>query len=112
MEIFYTILIVVWNHLTNTVANANVFGPSGSRSQKYFRRRGMRILVEEMMLNLTGVVKAQPISQFHLVECIVKQLPFAIGTPGARQLQLVKYSKLRGGHLFCSMNDAGTGRYR
>src|SRR4051794_39515993 len=50
----------------------------------------MRILFEEMVLDLPGVVIAEPVGQFDLIERVLIQLQLAAGLPWARQLQLVE----------------------
>ena len=42
------------------------------------------------MLDLPGVVVAEPVGQFDLVKRVLIQLKLAVGLPWARQLQLVE----------------------
>ena len=50
----------------------------------------MRVLLEEMVLDLPGVVVAEPVGQFHLGERVLVELPLVVHAPRARQLQLVE----------------------
>jgi hypothetical protein len=67
-----------------------------SSTQKYFRRRAVGIFLEKMMLNHPGVVNAQSIRQFYLIEGVLEQLLFRTHFPGAGQLQLIENAEFHG----------------
>ena len=46
--------------------------------------------------NHPGVVDAQPIGQFHLIEGVLEQLLFRTRFPGAGQLQLIENTEFHG----------------
>jgi hypothetical protein len=86
-------MIVVWRHQGNAVAEADPFGPLRAGSEKHPGRRGMRILLEKMMLDFPDVVDAQPIGQFDLVERLLVKPQLGLFAPGLRQLMLVEQSE-------------------
>jgi hypothetical protein len=54
----------------------------------------MRILLEKVMLDLPGVVDAEPVGELHLVEGLLVELQLAALAPRPRQLVLVEDSEL------------------
>ena len=56
----------------------------------------MRVLLQEMVLHLPGVIIAELVGQLDLVKRILIQLPFVIRPPRARQLQLVEDAEFHG----------------
>ncbi len=64
------------------------------RGQEHFGRGGMRILVQEVMLDLPGMVEAQPVGEDDLVERLVKQPRLVARPPGLGQLMLVEHPEL------------------
>ena len=55
-----------------------------------FRRGGVGVLLEEVMLDLPGVVDAEPVAQLDLVEGVLEQLGLAALVPGPRELVLIE----------------------
>jgi hypothetical protein len=54
------------------------------------------VFVEEMVLDLPGIVETQAIGELDLVERLVKQPVLVSGFPRLRQLELVKDAKSHG----------------
>ena len=86
-------MIVVGDHLPNSVAQPNVFRSRRGRGQKNLRSRRVRILLEKVMLHLPGIVVAEPIGQGYLVERLMKEVAFVAFIPRPRQLELVENSE-------------------
>ena len=63
------------------------------RGEENLRRRGMRILLEKVVLDLPGVVVAEPVGEHDLLERLLKQAALVARVPGPRQLQLVENSE-------------------
>jgi hypothetical protein len=76
--------------LHDAVREADALGALARRGEEHLGGRRMRILFEEMMLDLPGIVVAEPVGQLDLVERVLIELQLAAGQPGPRQLQLVK----------------------
>src|SRR5215813_12747889 len=55
-----------------------------------FRRGGVGVLLEEVMLDLPRVVDAEPVAQLGLVEGVLEQLELATLVPGPRELVLIE----------------------
>src|SRR3984885_2521554 len=89
----------IGGELHDAVAKPDVLGPLRRRTEEHFGSRRVRVLFEEMMLDLPGVVVAKPVGQLHLVERILVELAFIVRPPGARQLQLVEDAEFHGTSL-------------
>src|SRR5579885_742638 len=76
--------------LHDPVTQADLLGALAGRTEKYFGSRGVGIFLEEMVLDLPGIVVAEPVGEFDLVQRILVEPPFAALFPWARQLQLVE----------------------
>ena len=57
-------------------------------------RGGVRVLLEEVVLDLPGVVDAEPVGQLDLVERVLEELLLAALDPRARELMLVEDAEL------------------
>ena len=68
-------------HLNHRGAQSNPLRACRRRSEEHFRRRGMRVLVEEMVLDLPGVVETETVGEFHLVERVAQQLVLVVSAP-------------------------------
>ena len=86
----------VGGELDDAVAEPDVLGALAGRAEEYLRRRRMRVLFEEVVLDLPSVIVAEPVCQFHLGERILVELAFIVDAPRARQLQFIKNAKLHG----------------
>ncbi len=61
-----------------------------ARGEKDLRRGGVRVLLEEVVLDLPGVVDAEAVGELDLVERVLEQLELAAVAPGPRELVLVE----------------------
>ena len=66
-------MIDVGRHLHDSVADPNILRPLAARGEKHFRRGGMRVLFEEMMLSRPDVVVAQAVGKFDLLKSVLDQ---------------------------------------
>src|SRR5439155_22885612 len=62
--------------------------------QEHRVRRGVVILLEEVVLYLPRVVDAEAVGELHLVERILEQLQLGAVLPGPRELVLVEDPEL------------------
>ena len=76
------------------MAQANAPGPLGGGGEEDLGRGGVRVLLEEMVLDFPGVVDAEPIGQLDLRQGVLEELLLAALDPRARQLMLVEDSEL------------------
>ena len=60
--------------------------------------RRVGVLLQEVVLDLPGVVVAEPVGQLHLRERVLIELAFVVRPPWARKLQLVEDAEL---HVAC-----------
>jgi hypothetical protein len=76
------------------------------RCEQNLGRRGMRILLQKMVLDFPGVVDAEPIGEFDLVERLLKQPVLGAIIPRPRKLMLVENAKFHGRspRVVCSLN--------
>src|SRR5205085_11290139 len=78
------------------VAQANSSGARRRCGQKDFGRRRMAVFVEKVMLDLPGVVEAEPVGENHLVQRFVEQPLLIARLPRTGKLKLVKYAESHG----------------
>ena len=81
---------MIGGELEDAVAEPDVLGALAGGGEKRFRRRRVRIFLEEMMLHHPGVVVAAAVGEFELGQRVLIELQFAAGLPRPRQLQLVE----------------------
>ena len=89
-------VVVVRDHLADAVAEADAVGQRRGAGEEDLGRRGVRILLEEVMLDLPGIVVAEPVGEHDLVERLVEQPLLVARRPGPRQLQLVEHAESHG----------------
>ena len=87
---------MIGGQLNDAVTETDILGALASSTQKHFRCRAVGIFLEKMMLNHPGVVDAQSIRQFYLIEGVLEQLLFRTHFPGAGQLQLIENAEFHG----------------
>ena len=97
-------MIVTRRHQHDAVTKADVFRALRTGGEKHFRRGGMGIFLQKMMLHLPGVIDAETVGQFDLIQRVLKQLQLVAVMPGARQLMLIKNTEL---HCGCSYWSCG-----
>lgn len=66
-------MVVVGDHLADAVAEADTPGAARRGGQEDLRRRAVRILFQEMMLDRPGVIDAEFIGERDLVEGLLEQ---------------------------------------
>jgi hypothetical protein len=64
------------------VAEADAPGRARARGEEDLRRGGVRVLLEEVVLDLPDVVDAQPIGQLHLLDRLLEQFLLGGLDPG------------------------------
>ena len=62
--------------------------------QEHLGRRGVGVLLEEVVLDLPHVVEAQAVGELHLLEGVLEQAVLVVGLPRAGQLVLVEDAEL------------------
>ena len=98
---------LVGRELDDAVAEADALGALAGRAEKNFRRRGVRVLLEEVMLHFPRIVVAQPVGELDLRQRVLQQLVLALRAPRPRQLVLVEDAEL---HLTCPCRKWRCGR--
>ena len=81
---------MIGRQLHDAVAKADLLRALAGRGEKDFGRGGVGILFEKVVLDFPGVIEAQLVGQFNLVQRVVEQLIFAVREPGLGQLQFVE----------------------
>ena len=78
------------------MAEPDVLGALAGGAEEDLGRGGVGVFLEEMVLDLPGVVVAEPVGQLDLVERVLIELPLVVRPPRARQLQLVEDAEFHG----------------
>ncbi len=86
-------MVVARDHLADAVAEADAPGQRRGARQEHLRRRGMRVFLEEMMLDLPGMVIAEAVGEHDLVERLLEEPVLVARRPGLGELQLVEYTE-------------------
>src|SRR4051794_4107649 len=81
---------LIGGELHDAMAQPDALGALAGRAQEDFRRRRVRVLLEEVVLDLPRVVVAELVGELDLAERILQQLVLALRAPRARQLMLVE----------------------
>src|SRR2546425_3265149 len=89
-------MIVAGRHEDDAVAEADALGARGARGQEDLGRRGVRVLLQEVVLDLPGVVDPEPVGQLHLRERLVDEAHLAVLLTGSGELVLVEDAELHG----------------
>src|SRR3954471_16115913 len=76
--------------LHDAVAEPDALGPLRRRSQEHLRRARVRVLLEEVVLDLPDVVEADPVGELDLLESVAQQLLVGAVLPRPRHLVLVE----------------------
>ena len=87
-------VVVVGDHLSDPVTEPDVRRARRSRGEEHLGRRRVRVLVEEVVFDLPGVVEAEPVGEFDLVECLVEQAILVVVAPRLGELVLVEDPEL------------------
>src|SRR5437867_814029 len=94
-------MIVAGRHEDDAVAEADGLGARGAGGQEDLGRRGVRVLLQEVVLDLPGVVDAEPVGQLHLRERLADEPRLAVLLPGPGALVLVEAAELHGRESSC-----------
>src|SRR4029453_13509669 len=87
-------MVVARRHEHDAVPEADATRACGARREEHLGRRGVRVLLEEVVLPLPGVVDAQPVGELDLLERVVNQALLVVGLPRPWQLVLVEDPEL------------------
>ena len=83
-------VVVAGRHQDDAVAEPDLLGALRAGGEEHLRRGGVRILLQEVVLDLPDVVEAQLVGQLDLVERVLEQLVLRPVGPGPRQLVFVE----------------------
>ena len=86
-------MVIFWRHQGNAVAEPDLPGALGAGGEEHLRRRGVRILLKEMVLDLPNIVDAEPVGELDLVEGLLVKPQFGVLGPRLGQLMLVEKSE-------------------
>jgi len=75
------------------MTETDTLGALRAGGEKHLGGRGVRILLEEVVLDLPDVVDAEAIGELDLVERLLIKPQLALLAPGLRQLVLVEQSE-------------------
>ena len=87
-------VVVVGDHLADAVAEPDVRRSCRRSSEEHLGRRRVRILVQEVVLDLPRVVEAEPVGQLDLVEGLVEEPVLVVLAPRLGELVLVEDPEL------------------
>jgi hypothetical protein len=87
-------VVVAGRHQHDAVAETDVPRALGAGGQEHLWRRGVGVLLQEVVLDLPGEVDPEPVGQLHLVEGLVEDLLLRPVAPGAGDLVLVEDPEL------------------
>ncbi len=82
--------------LDDAVPEPHPFGALRHRREEDLGRARVRVLLEEVVLDLPAVLDAEPVGELALLEGVAEQLVLGLGTPRPRQLVLVEDAELHG----------------
>jgi hypothetical protein len=80
----------------DAVAHADVLRDHGAGGEEQLRRRAVRVLLEEMVLDRPDMLEAKLVGQPHLLEAVVVNLPLAFARPWPRHGDFVEDPELHG----------------
>src|SRR5207302_10983230 len=90
-------------HQRDAVTEADPVGALRAGGEEDLGGRGVRVFLEEMVLDLPDVVDAEPVGQLDLIERIVIEPPLGVVIPGGagrlRQLVFVEQAEFHRGDL-------------
>jgi hypothetical protein len=87
---------MIRGELHDAVSQPDALRALAGGAQEDLRRRAVRVLLEEVVLDAPRVVEAEPVGELDLREGVVQELVFAVLPPGAGQLQLVEDAESHG----------------
>src|SRR5262249_23692100 len=87
-------VVVARRHQGDAVAEADALRALAAGGEEDLWRRGVRVLLQEMVLDLPGVVDTEPVGELDLVESLLEEAVLAAAPPGSRDLVLVEDAEL------------------
>ncbi len=78
----------------DAVAEADPRRALAARGEEHLGRRGVAVLLEEVVLDLPHVLDAEPVGELDLLERVLDQGLLARGVPRAAHLMLVEDAEL------------------
>ncbi len=87
-------MIVTGQHQHDAVSQPDPAGALGARGKEDLGRRGVGVLVEEVMLDFPRVVDAEPVGELDLFEGLVEEALLVAVAPRSRELMLIENSEL------------------
>jgi hypothetical protein len=89
-------MVVGRRHQHDAVPEPDALRALRGGGQEHLGRRGVRVLLQEVVLDFPRRVDAQAVGELHLVERVLEQAALAVGGPRPRQLMLVEDSEPHG----------------
>src|SRR5262249_57540347 len=86
------------------VAGGDGRGALAAGGEEDLGSRGVRVLLQEVMLDLPGEIDAEPVRELDLVEGLLEETVLAAAPPGSRDLVLVEDAEL---HVVVLRRDPG-----
>jgi hypothetical protein len=90
-------MVVAGRELHDPVPQPDPAGPLARGRQEHLRRRRVRILFEEVMLDFPAVVESQSVGQLDLLQGVLEESVLLVRPPRPRQLVLVEDPEPHGG---------------
>src|SRR5262245_25802005 len=87
-------MAVARRHQDDAVPEADPLRALRAGGEEDLGRRGVRVLLEEVVLDLPRVVEAEPVGELHLRERVLEQPLLVPLAPRPRQLVLVEHAEL------------------
>src|SRR5207302_8385013 len=85
---------MIGGKLDDAVAETDAARALAGRPEEDFRRGGVRVLLQEVVLDLPRVVVAQPVGQLDLGQRVLQEPMLAVERPGSRSRVLVEDPEL------------------
>ena len=98
-------VVVAGRGLDDAVPQSQPRRPLGHGGQEHLGRRGVAVLLEEVVLDLPHTVHASLVRQLHLLEGVLEQLVLGVGAPRTGELVLVEQAELHRGSLLGNCVD-------
>ena len=76
------------------LTEADILGALAGGGEEDLGLRRVGVFFQEVVLDLPGVVVAAAIRDLDLGERVLVEVQFAVGFPGARQLQFIEHTEL------------------
>src|SRR5262245_47302525 len=81
---------MVGRKLDDAVAEADAPGALAGGAQEHLGRRGVRVLLQKVVLDNPGIVVSEPVGQLDLGERVLEDVVLALFGPRPRDLVLVE----------------------